>query len=103
MTTLSYSNGAVFNQTFPDINGQRPNLTGTVFSMCFLYFFYVVLYLSTFPYTFFKTHTFSSLLLTFILDKDSVYPALFPNIEESHGGDDVGIFATGNGKCVLFI
>lgn len=31
MTTLSYATGPNFNQTFPDKNGQRANLTGTVF------------------------------------------------------------------------
>lgn len=28
-------------------------------------------------------------------DKDSVYPGLFPSAQESHGGDDVAVYATG--------
>lgn len=28
-------------------------------------------------------------------DKDSVYPGLFPTAEESHGGEDVAVYATG--------
>lgn len=30
-----------------------------------------------------------------LTDKDTVYPGLFPSVYESHGGDDVAVFAAG--------
>lgn len=31
-----------------------------------------------------------------LIDKDYIYPGIFPLKSETHGGDDVGVFALGN-------
>lgn len=31
----------------------------------------------------------------FVAESDSIYPGLFPSLVETHGGDDVAVFALG--------
>lgn len=56
-----------------------------------------------------KTIEYFALILSFlrsfffVIDKDFIYPGIIPMKSETHGGDDVAVFAMGKFKFAFFL